>query len=189
MRNYTVNNEFCVESSRSEHFIKLRRSSALLLDLLFWYLLYITVVFLLFLFIYGIPTISEDVMYKEHIDFIITSKTFITLYLGSLALYEILVTVAMNGQSLSKRIFNLRISYGKHKIYSLTLRGAIKIFILNPYGTIAYLGNQMIPLISTNTYADIMLFALAGCAGLTLFSRTGKSIHDRISHTYVIKNQ
>lgn len=190
MRNYTVSKERCVVTSQSGNSIKLKRSMALFVDLLLWYLLYIVIVFILFLLTNGMPTISGDLMYyKEQIDPIITSRTFIIVYLGSLLLYEIVVTILNNGQSLAKRIFNIRISYGKDKIYSLVLRGAVKILILNPYGIIAYLCNQMIPLISINMYADIMLLILAGCTGVTLFSSTGKSIHDMISRTYVINAQ
>jgi len=180
----------CVVNSQADNFIKLKRCMALFVDLLLWYLLYILITFVLFLFTNGIPTVSGNVMYyKEQIDSIITSRAFIIVYLGSLTVYEIVVTILNNGQSLSKRIFNLRILYGKDKIYLLVLRGAIKILILNPYGIIAYLCNQMIPLISTNTYADIMLFILVGCTGVTLVSPTGKSIQDMISHTCVIKDQ
>jgi len=189
MRSCTVDNELCVVTSPSDHYIKLKRSMALLVDLVLWYLLYVLMVFILSLFMNGIPTILENPMYyKEQIDSIITSKTFIIVYLGSLILYEIVIPILNNGQSISKRMFNMRISYEKDKTSPLALRGAIKILVLNPYGIIAYLCNQIIPLVSTNMYADIMLLILAVCIGVALFNPTGKSLHDMISHTYVIKD-
>lgn len=179
-----------VVNSQSDYSVKLKRSMALFFDLSVWYLLYIVIVLILFVVTKGIPTISGNLMYyKEHIDSIITSGAFIIVYIGSLLLYEIAATILNNGKSLSKRIFNLRILYGKNRVYSLVLRGAIKIVILNPYGIIAHLCNQMIPFISASMYANIMMLILAGSTGVTLASRNGKSIHDMLSHTCVIRDQ
>jgi uncharacterized RDD family membrane protein YckC len=184
-----VGNELHIVNSQSDNSIKLKRSMALFVDLLIWYLIYILVVFVLFLFTNGIPTISGNLMFcKEQINSIITSSNFIIVYVGALLLYEIVVTILNNGQSVSKRIFNLRVLCGKDKMYLLALRGVIKIVILNPYGIIAYLCNQMIPLISINAYADIILFILAGSTGVTLCSRKGNSVHDMISHTCVVQD-
>jgi uncharacterized RDD family membrane protein YckC len=162
---------------------------ALFVDLLIWYLIYILVVFLLFLFTNGTPTLSGNLMSdKEQIDSIITSRNFITLYVGALFLCEIVVTILNNGQSVAKRIFNLRILYRKDQMYLLILRGVIKIVILNPYGIMAYLWNQMIPLISINQYSDIMLLICAASSIAALFVRKGNSFHDMISHTCVVQD-
>lgn len=165
----------------------MRRAGSLLLDYLIWYMVYSIMVLGIFLRNNGSPTVSGNLMYyKEAFDNIIKTPLFSITYLGIICLLEIIIPIITGGQSITKKIFKLKVIKDNNSNMTLILRSIIKIIVLNPYGVIAYLvGNtintSMINIIS-NILSVIFIFSII------LVFKDEKSLHDKFSRTYVKLN-
>jgi uncharacterized RDD family membrane protein YckC len=161
-----------------------RRAGSLLMDYLTWYLIYAVMVVYFFVKNNGSPVVSGNLMYyKDTFDIIIKTPTFSLTYLGIICVLEIAIPLITNGQSLTKKLFKIRIVTEKHNKITLILRSVIKIIILNPYGVIAYLiGNSI-----NGNYINIVSNVLSAIfiISIVLVFKDKKSLHDRITNSYI----
>jgi uncharacterized RDD family membrane protein YckC len=177
--NHTVTKQENYESS-----LIMRRAGSLLLDYLTWYIVYAIMVLFIFLKSNGTPTVSGDLMYyKDAFDLIIKTPYFSLIYLGIICTLEIVIPLTTGGQSITKKIFKLKVINCNNSNIALVFRSIIKIIVLNPYGVISYLlghaiSSNFINIIS-NILSVIFIFSIA------LAFKNKKSLHDRLSNTYV----
>ena len=161
-----------------------RRAGSLLTDYLKWYLIYAVMVVYFFVKNNGSPVVSGNLMYyKDTFDIIIKTPAFSLTYLGIICILEIVIPLITNGQSLTKKLFKIRITTEKHNKIRLILRSIIKVVILNPYGVIAYLiGNSI-----NGNYINIISNVLSAILiiSIMLVFKDKKSLHDRITNTYI----
>ncbi len=162
----------------------MRRAGSLLLDYVTWYLIYAVMVLYFFVKTNGSPTVSGNLMYyKDTFDTIIKTPIFSLTYLGIICILEIIIPLVTNGQSLTKKIFKIRVTTENHNKVNLILRSIIKIIVLNPYGVIAYLIGDSIDGGSINMISNILsvIFVLS----VILVFKDKKSLHDRITNTQI----
>lgn len=162
----------------------MRRAGVLLVDYLIWYLIYTVMVLTFFLRSNGAPTVSGDLLYyKEAFDLIIKTPIFSLTYLGIICIWEVVIPLITNGQSITKKIFKIRVISEKGSKITLVLRSLIKILVLNPYGVIAYLIGYAVNGSYINIISNILsvIFILS----VVLVLKDKRSLHDRITNTYV----
>ncbi|PJI10214.1 MULTISPECIES: RDD family protein [Clostridium] len=163
-----------------------RRIFCTVLDLIVWYLVYIIILLPAYFMQNGMPQKAlNPYIYKNRFDVIIKSPTFLILYLGFIILWEMLIPVITNGQSLFKKKFNLKIECdGNGSYINFVVRGLVKIIILNPYGVIAYLISSSFKTGNGNLISDFFTILTIICGVLILMNK--KTIHDKISKTHVV---
>lgn len=161
-----------------------RRLGSLLLDYLIWYLIYAFMILFFFFRNFGSPTVSDNLMYyKENFDTIIKTPIFSFTYLGIICLLEIIIPLITNGQSLTKKIFKIRITTKNNSKISLIVRSIVKIIILNPYGVIAYQIGNAINVSYINNISNMLTIIFI--ISVILACRDKKSLHDKITNTCV----
>lgn len=161
-----------------------RRLGSLLLDYLIWYLIYAFMILFFFFKNFGSPIVSDNlVYYKENFDIIIKTPIFSLTYLGIICLLEIIIPLITNGQSLTKKIFKIRITTKNNSKISLIVRSIIKIIILNPYGVIAYQIGNAININYINNISNML--SIIFIISVILTCRDKKSLHDKITNTCV----
>lgn len=172
------------EQENHETSFIMRRAGALLVDYLIWYLIYTVMVLVFFLKSNGAPTVSGNLMYyKEAFDIIIKTPAFSLTYLGIICIWEVIIPLITNGQSITKKIFRIKVVNEKKSKIILVIRSLIKILILNPYGVIAYLIGDAINGNYINIISNILsvIFILS----VVLVFKDKRSLHDRITNTYI----
>lgn len=166
--------------------IKVKRLLGLVIDQIIWYFIYLIILLGFFLILNGSPSVSGNLMYyKDHFDEIIKSRTFTSLYLLALIVYEVVVPILNNGKSISKKKLGLYINCKGNSKMILAIRGIVKIIILNPYGVIAYLLYNATHLFNTGTFSNVLISIFAVCATIVFANKEGKGLHDLIAGTYV----
>lgn len=162
----------------------MRRASSLLVDYIAWYLIYAIMILCFFLKTNGSPTVSGDLIYyKDAFGIIIKTPLFSLTYLVIICILEILIPLLTNGQSLTKKIFKIRVITENNSKIRLIFRSIIKIVILNPYGVIAYLIGNSINGNSINIISNIL--SVIFIISVILAFRDKKSLHDRITNTSI----
>ena len=162
----------------------LRRSGSLLLDYLIWYLIYAFMILFFFFKNFGFPTVADNLMYyKNNFDTIIKTPIFSLTYLGIICLLEIVIPLITNGQSLTKKIFKIRIATENNSMIGLIIRSIVKIIILNPYGVIAYLIGNSINSNYINSISNIL--SIIFIISVVFVFKYKKSLHDKVTNTYV----
>lgn len=161
-----------------------RRIGSLLMDYLVWYILHICMTLILYISKYGVPKVSDNLMYyKDAFDSMIKTPIFSLTYLGIICIWEIVIPLITNGQSLSKKVFKIRIITLNGSRMILILRSIVKIIILNPYGVIAYIIGNIIGTSYTNIISNVL--SVIFIISIILVLKNKKSLHDRIAKTSV----
>lgn len=172
------------EQENDETSFIMRRAGALLVDYLIWYLIYTVMILIFFTKINGAPTVSGNLLYyKEAFDLIIKTPVFSLSYLGIICIWEVVIPLITNGQSITKKIFKIKVISEKGSKITLVIRGLIKILVLNPYGVIAYLIGDAV----NGNYINIISNILSAIfiISVILAFKDKRSLHDRITNTYV----
>lgn len=161
-----------------------RRIGSLILDYFIWYFMYAIMVIIFYLNNYGTPKVSGDLMYyKNAFDRVIKTPLFIDIYVGIICLWEIVIPIITNGQSLTKKIFKIKVVSENNLKINLLIRSIIKIIILNPYGVIAYMSGDLLNGQYINTISNILTVVFV--ISIVLVFRNNKSIHDKVAKTSV----
>lgn len=162
----------------------MKRAGALFVDYLIWYLIYTVMVLIFFTKSNGSPTVSGNLLYyKEAFDLIIKTPAFSLTYLGIICIWEVIIPLITNGQSITKKLFKIKVINEKKSKIALIIRSLIKILVLNPYGVIAYLIGDAI----NGNYINIVsnILSLIFIFSVVLVFKDKRSLHDRITNTYV----
>lgn len=164
--------------------LKKNRIISLIVDYVIWYLIYAVMILLFYFNTYGTPEVSGNLTYyKDAIDTIIKTPIFSIGYLGILCVLEIVIPLLTNGQSLTKKIFKIRIVSENNSKLKLFARSLVKILILNPYGVIAYIIGDLINASYINTISNIL--SVVFIISVILAFKNNKAIHDRVAKTNV----
>ena len=161
-----------------------RRIASLIIDYAVYYLIYVIMIMIFYIKQFGgVPEVSADILYNNVFSGIIQTTEFSLTFLGVVLIWEIIIPLINNGQSISKKILKIKVNSISNKKISLILRGIIKIIVLNPYGLIAYLIGTAINKSYINLISNILSVVFIIC--VIIFFKTKKSVHDRIANTYV----
>jgi uncharacterized RDD family membrane protein YckC len=162
----------------------MRRAGSLLVDYLTWYLIYAVMILYFFVKNNGSPTVSGNLMYyKDTFDIIIKTPVFSLTYLGIICILEIVIPLLTSGQSLTKKIFKIRVTTENYSKIRLIFRSIIKIIVLNPYGVIAYLIGNSINGNSINIVSNVL--SVIFIISVILAFKDKRSLHDRITNTCI----
>lgn len=163
---------------------KKKRIFSLLVDYVIWYLIYAVMILVFYFNIYGSPEVSGDLLYyRDAFDNIIKTPVFSLGYLGIICILEIIIPLLTNGQSITKKIFKIKILSENNSKIRLLVRSVFKILILNPYGVVAYIIGELTNTSYVNTISNILsvIFVIS----VILAFKNNKSIHDKIAKTNV----
>lgn len=161
-----------------------RRACSLLLDYFFWYLIYSIMVLIFYSKTYGMPEVSGNLSYyKDAFDTIIKTSRFSYIYLVIICALEIVIPLLTNGQSITKKIFKIKVITRNNSKIRLLIRCIVKIMILNPYGVIAYTIGDLFNRSYIN-YISNMLSIIFIVSSILVF-KYGESLHDKIAKTYI----
>lgn len=162
----------------------MRRTGSLLVDYLTWYLIYAVMILYFFVKNNGSPTVSGNLIYyKDAFDTIIKTPLFSLTYLGIICILEIFIPLLTNGQSLTKKIFKIRVATENNSKIRLMFRSIVKIIVLNPYGVIAYLIGDSISSNYINIISNVL--SVIFIISVALAFKDKKSLHDRITNTCI----
>jgi uncharacterized RDD family membrane protein YckC len=170
------------------------RAIALIMDYFIWYVLLILIQ-LFYFFTQGgsiqtlIASGGAD-LYKELISLPHSAFIIAIIFFALLLIYEVLIPLLTNGQSLTKKIIKIQITPTNAK--NIVLRGLAKIIIINPLNFLTLIlltllrhcGLDPQSVVAVNATAwtpDILMFIFALSILITI--ATKKSLHERISGT------
>lgn len=118
--------------------IKTTRAFGFAIDYIIWYLLmYVMILFYFFIVLKEQPFSGDLEGYAEVFERIMKRESFVLIYLLGLIVYEIAIPLLMGGQSISKKILKTEIN--PFTVLGVTIRGLVKIIIINPCGVISFL--------------------------------------------------
>lgn len=164
-----------------------KRAMGLVLDFLIWYGVYFLMLIMVFITKFGTPEVSGDLSYyKQAFDGIIKSPLFIIVYLSFLVLWEIIIPMLTEGQSLFKQKLKIKITVDNKRNTRVTLavRGLVKLMVLNTYGVIAYVLGNLISANAVNVVSNTMSILLVISIIAVVLGKN--TIYDMILGTKVI---
>lgn len=161
-----------------------KRLLALIMDYVVYYMIYVAMIIISYVNKFGgVPEVSAEVLYDNVFLNTIQTPGFSLTFLGVVLIWEIVVPLITNGQSISKKILKLKINSKYNKKVNLIFRGIIKIIILNPYGLIAYLIGSCINRSYINIISNIL--SIVFIVSVIMFFKNKESLHDKIAKTFV----
>ncbi|MGN0143512.1 MAG: RDD family protein [Clostridium sp.] len=172
--------------SEDEHTLNCssRRVIALLIDYAAYYIIYVLMIIAFYVNKFGgVPEVSTDALFNSVFSEVIQTPAFSLMFLGVVLIWEIIIPLINNGQSISKKIVKIRINTLNNKKISLVWRGIIKLIILNPYGIVAYLIGSSINKSYINVISNIL--SVIFIISVIMFFKNKESLHDRIAKTFV----
>lgn len=171
------------ESEQSSN-ISYKRVGALITDYVAYYIIYVIMIIAFYTSKFGgVPEVSADVLANNVFSNVIQTPEFSITFLGVVLIWEIVIPLINNGQSISKKIFKIKVNTLNKNKAGLIFRGIVKIIILNPYGVIAYLIGSYINSAYINTISNIL--SLVFIISVVMFLKNKSSLHDKIGKTFV----
>lgn len=173
IQNYDEYNENCTG----------KRVACLLLDYVIFYIIYSVMILVFYVSKFGVPDVSTDTLYNNVFENVIKTPVFSIMYLGIILVWEVVIPLLLDGQSISKKIFKIKSNSINGKKINLIIRGIVKIVILNPYGIAAYMIGSAINKSYINSISNIL--SVIFIISVIMFFKNKGCLHDRISKTYV----
>ena len=114
------------------------RAWGLIVDYAMWYLLQVVMLLFAFLVVYKKSAIAGDMQaYRTHFDEIMHEPVFISIFIGIVLIGEIGIPLLFGGQSITKKIFKIKVE--PFTFSQIVVRGLLKILIINPNGVVAFI--------------------------------------------------
>ena len=172
--------------SENEHTLNCssRRVIALLIDYAAYYIIYVAMIIGFYVKRFGgVPEVSSDSLFNSVFSEVIQTPAFSLTFLGVILVWEIVIPLITNGQSVSKKIMKIKINTSNNKKISLVLRGIIKLIVINPYGIVSYLIGSSINKSYINVIANGL--SVVFIISVIMFFKNKESLHDKIAKTFV----
>ena len=134
---------------------------------------------------FGVSQISTEILFDNVFENIIKTPIFSFTYLGIILIWEVVIPLLTNGQSISKKILKIRVTSLNRKKLNLIVRSIIKIVILNPYGVIAYILGNILNQSFINSISNAL--SIVFIISVIMFFKGSNCFHDKIAKTTVVK--
>lgn len=160
------------------------RAWGLIVDYAMWYFIQVVMILFAFLVVYNKTPIAGDLQaYKVHFDEIMHEPVFITIFVGIVLIGEIGIPLLFGGQSISKKIFKIKVE--PFSVRQTVIRGFVKILIINPNGVVAFILGCAFSSSVVNGISTVLGILLVVNAILVLKHRP--TMYEMISKTHVVK--
>ena len=158
---------------------------SLLIDYVSFYIIYVIMIIVFYAYKFGVSQISTEILFDNVFDNIIKTPIFSFTYLGIILIWEVVIPLLTNGQSISKKILKIRVTSLNRKKLNLIVRSIIKIVILNPYGVIAYILGNILNQSFINSISNAL--SIVFIISVIMFFKGSNCFHDKIAKTTVVK--
>lgn len=174
-----------MQNNKSNENLFGKRLGSLLIDYVSFYIIYVIMIIVFYAYKFGVSEISTEILFDNVFDNIIKTPIFSFTYLGIILIWEVVIPLLTNGQSISKKILKIRVTSLNRKKLNLIVRSIIKIVILNPYGVIAYILGNILNQSFINSISNAL--SIVFIISVIMFFKGSNCFHDKIAKTTVVK--
>lgn len=161
-----------------------RRVISLLIDYAVYYIIYVAMIIIFYMNKFGgVPEVSTDTLFNNVFSEVIQTPVFSITFLCVVLVWEIVIPLINNGQSISKKVLKIKVNTVNNKKMNLIIRGIVKLIVLNPYGIVAYLIGNCINRSYINIISNIL--SVVFIISIIMFFKNKQSLHDRVAKTFV----